>query len=49
MRYKCTRDMNTTKPPCTLFSLLQNSLFCNVLFYTFFFYICLFFPCDKNK
>lgn len=53
MRYECTRDVwNTTKPPCTLFSLLQK-FFCNVLFLYFFFFKHLsfffFLSCDKKQ
>lgn len=51
VRYKCTRDVwNTTKPPCTLFSLLQKTFFVMCCFILFFFlHLSFFFSCDKNK
>lgn len=49
VRYKCTRDIwNTTKPPCTLFSLLQKTFFVTCCFILFFLHLS-FFSCDKNK
>lgn len=50
VRYECTRDIwNTTKPPCTLFSLLQKTFFVTCFILFFFFTFILFFSCDKNK
>lgn len=50
VRYKCTRDIwNTTKPPCTLFSLLQITFFVTCCFILFFFLHLSFFSCDKTS
>lgn len=50
VRYKCTRDIwNTTKPPCTLFSLLQKTFFVTCCFILFFFTFILFFPVTKTS
>lgn len=40
VRYECTRDIwNTTKPPCTLFSLLQKTFLYGVVLHFFSFFL----------